>query len=604
MSLPQELLPPLLYDTAGLPQLSNLPVEILSDIFSQVSQNDLVSISCVNRKFHRLVLPRLYSTIVIVNDEAVGYFNGSRPEANKKSPSTRHFSSTVMKVSSLNKFASTLTVDNFKQIIKIVIQAQSTLIAYDYFPLYQKLYNLWDLVPNHPILFLNYDINNLRNFQSFNQYIYNSSSHFIEDACVNLPQNLKINNLKSWTVFNFDELFQLPHNNNLINLNVFIENNSWSNMTHSPSLSIMNNLSNLEGLYLNTPIATSKVLSYLNNCKVTNPDFQLKNLRRLSITSSHSYKDNSLLTFELLNNIIDLQRLKKLEFKINCIHHDCHCIIDLFHQLDFNYSNLEHFILINYKSNNLKQNLNQFNMLLQSPHFFKMLTPIKSLYLNVNDFIKLDTSDSSKNKFSIAKLLNNLTSLPELKDVTIPDFFNNWLFNLPMAFPSLPEPLDGNEDSQRYFDLLLNRCSCLSCHRTRTRYNRLANFDSQNNYKHEFKKSSANLSSHSLVSLSTSRVEFTNTNINFLNYLISNLKKQFIYVNENLMTINSVINSSKKPFIVNEDLIEFNNLFLHNALKPTIDQIKAKNPHLSLVNFGGIVVEYDDNNNFKFPYAN
>ncbi|ODV76687.1 uncharacterized protein CANTADRAFT_57953 [Suhomyces tanzawaensis NRRL Y-17324] len=562
--------------------LPELPEEVLQIILDNLDQRHLANLAQVSRFLRKKACERLYKKIIVINDDIEGNF-------------LDQCRSSYLRVSRLNLLVDRLSPENFARMTKIIIHSQSNLISYDYFPLYERLLRLWDLVPHHSITFMNFDINNIRNSRTINQYVSNRSTLFIEDELMNLHNNSKVSNLRNWMVFDFRELFELPYNLNLQDLDIFIEQSMGpaAYPDHAPD-AFLHNLSTLSGLYLDSPTSTSQFLQYFKGS--TAPI--MHNLEKLSLTSAHSYKDNSRLSFSDLSKVIDFRTLKKFELKINCIHNDCDCINTFFSELPCN--NLQKFILINYKSNNLKQNLNQFDRLLNNPDFFRAVSTVESLYLNVNDFIKLDANHSPK--FSIRKLMLRISGLTRLRELVIPDFFNNWLVSLPSIFEH-PRTTEAGYEPENCFDLLLNKCSCVECNSTRARFNKLASFDSRNNYKHDFKRSLPSSSGLADAYNNTEHlIEFTTSNVNFLNYLVANLKRQFIYINENLFSINSVINSNEKPFIVNPELIPYNKLFMHSCLNHFVGRIKYDKLDLKLINLGGIVIEFTKQNCIKAPY--
>lgn len=579
--------------------LQLLPYELLNIVINSLDQQELVALSYVNRYLNRLCNIRIYRKIILCDDHPKVASTDSRFD--------EYYS--CLPISHMAPFANNLTASNFSLVHKLIIHSQSNFIVNDYSKLYVRFFKLWDLIPSHNITFINFDIGNLRHYQSINQFVFNNSTEYLEDDCVSKPVNLKINNLKNWTIFNFDELFQLPYNRNLQELDIFIENESLFNTTKdTPPAAIpaplMNNLATLQGLYLNSPISTAMFLNYFNSTGITQLDIPLmRNMSKLSITSSHTHWYESRLTFESLSLLVDINQLDQLELKLNCLHHDCDCILQFFNDLQnaAHGSILRKLSIINYKSNNLRQNLYQFNCLLSCPDFLSKFESLESLYLNINDFIRLDSTSNHAINFSIQKLINTVSHLPNLQNLVIPDFFNNWLVNLPDFF----HKMDGrNHDSVRrsYFDTLLNQCECSSCCQTRFLFNSLSSYDSNNNYKHEFKSFSINASTQGSSNLSGSKIGTNKSNINFLNYLISKLKQQFKYLNQNLFLINSIINSNDKPFLNNDDLVDYNRLFLHNCLYRLVDIIKRENPKLTAVNLGGVLVEFDGANQIRAPY--
>jgi hypothetical protein len=529
--------------------LTDLPPEIINSILDLLDQNDLVKTSLLSRQLHQISCWKLYKTIYIVSSPIPG-------------------SHTNLNVSQLAKFVQHLSVANFRWLQKIKIYAQLSINVNDYTDLYARIYKLWDYIPNHQLDLVNFDITNLRNFQSINQFIVNLSTSYLEDDCVNVQSNLKINNLQNWSIFNIEELMELPYNKNLKHLNISIER---ANKELYIPKNLYQNFNTIEELYLNSSTSTS----IFSNSFDKN---MFANLKSLSITSSHSYKDNSLLTFNSLSSIIG--QLQNFELKINCIHNGCTCINNFFNDMSSIPNNIEQFILINYKSLNLKQNLLQFEYLLSNPNFYKSLTTINSFYLNINDLIKLDSSFS--NNFSIRKLVQNLQSLKNLNHINIPDFFNNWLKNISSIY---------DEASMNYFDLILNNCSCSDCYKVRRKFLKLSNLDSKNNFKHTFsKKMEIELNEWSSPNSLTinQKIEFNKPNLNFLSYLISELKKQSILISQNLFSISSIINFDEKLFIRDDNLENYKQLFMHSSLNRLLQMFGEGREERLMMNLGGV----------------
>lgn len=523
--------------------LTDLPPEILCSILDLLDQNDLVKTSLLSKRLHQISCWKLYNTIYIVSSPIPG-------------------SHTNLNVDHLDKFVANLSVANFAWVQKIKIYAQLAIHVNDYSLLYTRIYKLWDHVPNHGVELANFDISNLRNFQSINQFIRNHSTSYLEDDCVNVHKNLKINNLQNWFIFNMDELLELPYNRNLKKLNISFDRVGKTELSIPQNLYY--NLNTIEELYLNSTSSTSYLRSFGT----------LSNLKSLSVTSSHSYKDLSLLTFGSLSSIIG--QLHHFELKINCMHNGCTCINRFFDEMAVVPNNIQQFVLINYKSMNLKQNLLQFETLLNNPNFYRSISTTKSLYLSINDLIKLDSSFS--NNFSIKKLVHNLKSLKHLEQVNIPDFFNNWLKNVSLIH---------DNTNMSYFDLILNNCACPDCYKVRRKFLKLSNMDSKNNFKHTFSKKIDLDPNESPIA---KKIDFNKSNINFLNYLISELKKQSILISQNLFSINTIINVDEKLFINDDNLHEYKQLFMHSSLNRLLSMMVEGRESLQM-NLGGVRID-------------
>lgn len=498
---------------------AELPLDLHEVIINKLLQNDRVSLSSTNKYFNTEINRSLYKEITI--DDKIG-------------------TGTHLDISNLNKFTNSLRAANFKNIKLITIQAQSNLILHDYTALYEKVYKLWDQCPGHQIKFINYDTKNLRQFQSMTHFVYEKSCYFLQEENCSLV-NMKINNLQNWLVSEFHELIDLPYNENLRSLKLLVEkddslirNGSFNN------LGLLNRsltkFRDLEELYLSTPISTRKFFQYFSN------EVQL-NLKSLALTWSHSYKDNSKLSFEMLSNLIKMDSIEKLEIKVNCVHSGCQCINEFFNDMG-EIPNLEEFVLVNYNSNNSPSNLSQFNKLLTNQSFYQSIKEVKSVCINISDCF------NNNRYFDLNLLMKNLNQLSNLQEVTIPDYFKTWQVN---------------------FVENLNTCKCHECNETRISFKQMALFDASNNYKHEFKKFKHEVESSNVI-------ESTKVNLNFFNYLVSNLKKQFLI---NIYSTNSIINFDG-PFVSNPKLVEFNQLFAHSK------RLKGKTS--VTYNFGGVVM--------------
>lgn len=535
--------------------LLDLPYNVLDDIIGYLGQSDLVSIGRTNKLFHTKVNGNLYKQIMILDSEGVNE------------------NYTMLKVHKLRMFAQSLNCDNFQLIERVVIHTQSNLMEYNFQELYDSFIRQWEKV-KHRVYFVNLDINNLRKYQSFNNYICQESLQYSENedeqSCEIDVQDHILNNLTNWIAFDINELINMPYNPSLRHLNLFIEQLLLLDPVEKLNRNALQNMQNLKSLYLNLPMSTSIFAKvFLGKIKL--------NLDRLSISSSHTFKANSLISFRDLNEFVNFQDLKELELKVNCTNHYCpnECMVQFFRDWFSACRDplaLTKLVLINYKSHPSADNMRQFNKLIESELFCSMISNLRELYLNINDLTKLTLDNKSSLNYN--KFFKNLSRLPNLNKLLIPDFFNDWVINLPKLF----------NKRTNFFDLLVNQCDCKTCNDTRLHFNKLSTFDSKNHFKHDF-DSFTNLSVNSSnIQIDTSSVP----NLKFLNYIIRKLKHQFIYMNQNLYSINSILNSDDRPLVVNHDMDQFKELFLHSCLLNFIKLLKIHVPSLKSVNLGGI----------------
>lgn len=541
--------------------LSSLPFNIIDQIILVSQQRDLVALAATNKMFHHKVNQQLYNHIVISDSE------------------TSNVNYTIVPVSKLKEFARSLNVFTFQFIQKLEIHSQSNLIQYNYLPLYNKISSLWDS-RDRTMHFVNLDIPNLKTSFSFNQFIMNNTVTYMEeeDDFSSVSGNNKVNNLNNWIVFDYNELRDLPYNPNLTDLDIHIQHLTASLDMKSLGNNMLRNLKNLKGLYLTTSRATSKFM------ELSNVDLRMDNLRKLCITFLHSHTNQPLM-FHSLNKMINLNELEELELDVDCANVGCSCIYNFFYQWLFencihdNMINLKKLFLINHKGNSSKQNLAQFESLINSKLLTK-LSKLEYLYLNINDYLKV-----GHNQFNIKELSSTLRELPNLTTFVLPDFFYNWRSTLPLVF---------NETSKTSYDLLLNECSCSDCECTRSKFK-------QNAHAHT---NCSRLDDE----IHPTRISLTKSNLQYFNYIISLMKKQLPYINKDIYSINSSINSSihanTNSLVKNRDIDDFCNLFMHNSLNDFAGFIKNNNPKMKSINLGGILMEYDNSNEINLPLNN
>ncbi|CAG85472.2 DEHA2B11836p [Debaryomyces hansenii CBS767] len=533
----------------------DLPYNVLDDIIGYLNQSDLVSLGRTNRVFHSKVNQMLYKRIMILDSEG------------------HNDQYSLLDVRNVGPFARELTKENFQLIEKVVIHTQSNLIEYNYKELYDSFIRQWEKV-KHPIYFVNLDINNLRKYQSFNNYISQESIQYSENEDEQSfevdVQDTILNNLTNWIAFDINELISLPYNPSLRHLNLFIEQSFLLDPIERLNRNVLRNMENLKALYLNSPKSTSVFIkTFSGKVKL--------NLRKLSLSSSHTFKADSLLTFREVSQLVNFQDLEELELKINCTNHYCpnECMVQFFRDWFSSCRDplaLAKLVLINFKSNPHTDNLLQFNKLIENELFCSMISNLREIYLNINDLTKLTLDNKSSLNYN--KFFKNLSRLPNLAKIVIPDFFNDWVVNLPRLF----------NKRTNFFDLLVNQCDCKVCNDTRLTFNKLSTLDSKNHFQHDFDNFTNSSADSSSIQIDTT----SESNLKFLNYIVRKLKQQFIYLNQNLYSINSILNSNDRPLLINRDLDQFKNLFLHSCLLNLIKLFKIHIPSLRSINLGGI----------------
>lgn len=570
----------ILYPPSAIMLLMDLPYNVIDTVVSAVAPTDLNSLAAVNQMLRYKVSRILYSKIMVTDGpmEVSGY--------------------TVVPVSQLEHFCHCLNPYTFRFINRIVIHSQSNIHSHDYQVLYETLSKLWDS-NSHRLKLFNFDIHNLRTLQSFNHYLHSRSIQYIEnedeDNCELTQRNFKVNNLQNWIVFDINELSYLPFNPNLEELDVCFES-SLLTVTTKPlhqmvTRALLANLANLKSLYLNTPTSFS-VFNSLVQCS----PIHLSQLRKLSLTSSHCFRHNQL-NFNEIINYIDLNKLHDLEIKMNCTLGHCtdQCVpkffADWFHynQVHNKSINLNKLVIINYKANNSDSNLAQFNQLIQNFVVSHQFDSVENLVINVDDFTKLNLARTANVNApnSLQMFLKNLPNLTNLKNVTIPDFFYRWLKEVPGLLQS---------QTFNHFDILVNQCKCHECNTTRSLFKHLAKNGYQNNLKFQLSDASSE------VPVSDQNINTDDkANLQFLHFVISKLKHEFVYLNQNLFSVNSHLNSNDKPFVYNDELVPFNKLFLHSSLYEVTNYMKTAAPLLASINLGGILIEYD-HDSIKSPY--
>ncbi|EGW31019.1 uncharacterized protein SPAPADRAFT_62914 [Spathaspora passalidarum NRRL Y-27907] len=537
--------------------ISELPLDILSLVVNQIHhsssteeyQHALTSLSQTCHYFNRIVNPVLYKNIVIYDNENAAITNSGSTTT-----------TTFIHISHLPKFINSLSISNFKLISSIHIHCHSNFATFDYYQLYNKLNYFWSKT-NHAIEFINFDVDNIRRFQCLNHFIsHNNGANIVEENDEwwhgdSYPKSHhKLNNLKNWSILSIQELYNIPVNPNLTNLDFFIEGVKESCVANPTNL--MHNLRFIKTLHLNTTPST-KIFTGLSNV-------HCDNLENLSVCYSHTFNQPKL-TLSLLTDKVNFNNLHQLELKLNCFHPDCDCINQFYHDLALlpdEFTNLTKLSIINYKSKNSANNLCQYNYLVskQLSPLFKKFSKIKSLYFNINEFLKIDQLKIDWNKFISA--ISTLTSLDSL---TIVDFFNWWMPSIALPNRSVLSP-----------EILLNSCGCSQCNQARYKFTKMAEYDAENNYTHKF--SSFN---HEEVRVDKYKVILNKSNSKFLTFIYQQFKSQF---NQPL-----IYSLHANNFRENKELWkEFQLLFKHNCLNRLSGEIKHGEDYLK-VNLGGII---------------
>lgn len=541
--------------------LASLPYNVLDWVLALACPKDYPALSQTNRMLHHKVLGLIYQNIIIIDSDI-------------------ETSDTVVRVEKLAAFSASLTPFTFLFISRILIHSQLALQQHDYRPLYDRIDALWDS-QNHPIRLVNYDINNVRHSQLFNSYIHKSSLSYVEDdgSCEWAPTSPKVSNLRNWIILDWQEILRMPPNAYLDSLDVFIERQSYGVGAREPlSKSAVDNLCRLKCLYLDLPLSTAAFVASMGET-----DVRLR-LQKLLLTVSHSHRQDSLLLFETLNSLVDVNGLRELELKANCALSYCPegCLVAFFrdwfrHNSQKNcFLALRKLVLINYKSHSGATNLTQLNTLIEECVFSPQFEQLEEVYLNINDFTKLEVGQTAQQLLDLKKVFQNMALLPSLSRVVIPDFFQNWVRSLPLFL---------GESDRNYVDLLTNQCFCSQCEKTRIKFNRFSRYDAANNYAHRFENMdetgdfSARINANDKAS------------VRFLSYVIAQLKKQFVYMHQNLFLINLMLNTDDKPFVRDSTLEEYNALFFHSCLHRLVPFFQRALATMEGVNLGGILVE-------------
>lgn len=573
--------------------LLDLPFHIIDSIISKLDSNSLVSLSSTNSYFRLKINSKLYEKILIIDPDTSSELKDS--------------TFTLLPLQKLPTLVSSLRnhPENIHLINQIIINSQTNGSENPYLPLYQII-STWK--KSDLIVLENMDINNLRAFRSITQlelnptigeYTYENDEEMVENVnTIDIPfHSTKVIN---WTIFDFDELTQLPHDSNINELNVMMD--SLPSMEIKlPEISEC--LPNLSSLYLNLPAAT---LSILNNSRQSNP----LRLTKLSLTNSHSIKNfgfksgiNTKLSFKKLNKVVDLSNLRELELKINCdFHNNCEdeCMVTFFSDWsrELKQCKLEKLAILNFKLNSTSCNQNQFYKLINNlPH--NVIKNLEELYINVDDFTNLPRSLNNNECLDFSKLKETLIN-SNIKRVVLPDFFQLWFIHIPNLRNASP-----NIARSDYFNLLVNNCDCHECIRSRKVFTKYADYDSSHGYKHKFTKLNLDEDDLSNNSMETFPIDISQkSNFKFLNYLVCLLKKRLSYSHKNIFTVNSTLKMDEKPMVISKDanINSLGQLLIHLSLFDCCKEL-VSNSSVNSINFGGISFEVSTANDIEYLRA-
>ncbi|KAI5950023.1 hypothetical protein KGF57_004533 [Candida theae] len=501
-------------------------------------QSTLASVAKTSRLFNDLANARLYRDIVVYDDD-----NKSIVENDN---------CTYIHINQLGKFVESLTYQNFLKIRSIELHCKSNFSKYDYSALYEKIGDFWTHT-QHNIEFINFDIDNIRRNQTILQFLSKDCYEIMEEndeveSCVGSKPS-KVWNLTNWSVLAAQELTSLPlWSPNLKTLDLFIE--TIIGDVQFPMQRVK--IPNLEQLNLNTTLSTQCFLSL-------NPE--VPNLQKVSISYSHSFNKPPINFNDY--QMVDFDKLTDLELKFNCLHSDCSCINEFYHELSQNshhFTKLKNLSIVNHNSKNHVRNLEQYAFLLSSQlsDLFNKFTSLEYIYIRINEFVKNDTCKIDWNSFN-----KSIQMLPSLRKLIIADFFNWWA-------PSI----------QLTRTLMVNTCTCQKCHTIKSLFQQMAAYDEDNHYTHNFD----NYCFDSTQIMMPNHIDLVKkANSKFMSYLINHYKSQFH---------ESIIYSMSASYFREHDnqlLSPFKTLFMHGQLRLLASSLKRGNTHLK-VNFGGISI--------------
>ncbi|EMG45663.1 hypothetical protein SBY92_004821 [Candida maltosa Xu316] len=516
--------------------LDCLPIDTLNIIIDQTYQlNGTCSVTALcqtNKLFNYLINERLYQNIVIYDDDNQTITNQPHNQPQ-----------TFIHISKLNSFIECLTIGNFLHIRSFHIHCKSNFNKFNYDALYSKFNKFWSVV-NHPIEFINFDVDNLRQKESLNQYLTqkNFTKIIQENDELQLADdddsNSILRNLTNLTILKPGDKVH----RNVSNLNIFLDGKYGEYVLNG-------NFENLKILQLNTTLSTESFMK----SNITCPE-----LERFAVTYSH-FKNPSL-KFNNITSKINFNKVQQLELRLNCHYSDCNCISEFYHDLACNvgeFNELQKLSIINHNSKNpfKYSNLVKYQLASIISQFHKL----KYLYLSLNEYAN-NAIDINLATFSQLFRHSNLESL------VIHDFFNYWL-------PSI-------NSHQALSHRLLNNCKCAECVQSRKLFMSMADYDAENHYIHNFDHyqipQDLNTQMEDQVILSKK------SNSKFLSFIVNQLKmKQF----KQSVVYSMNLNYFRKD---NDLLPMFQKLFAHNCLSSLTNELKCANDNFRVINFGGV----------------
>lgn len=545
--------------------LTDLPDNVLDDIVLFSCRLLQLTLAQLSPCFRHQVNKKLYRKITVV-DSTEGVIAAT---------------STLVCTHAVQQFAACLNPHTFRYIQKIVVNTHTTNCAQPLLALYERLSGLWN-VYDHAIEFVNYDVLSLRTANSLNSFLAQNSLQYMdvdEESCVVTRKDKKSSNLKNWFFVDTEEFMSAPYNDELKQLNLYVESNAYGNCQSREEIvhldtfdDALRNLGGLDAVFLHSPLAYLKFTEML--ATVQSPQLQLK---RLSVTCSHRARNNAPLDFHHLNKFFDLNNLEELEVQLCCVfHHECsnQCMTKLFE--DWRMFNLEHSVstnlkkiaLVNYKT--LGEAV-QFKYIVENHVLSPLFAGLTECHLNF---------DLSTTALSIdwKKVCDGLKNLPHLRALHISKFVDDWLRGL----------LDlVEEDQMCSWEVMLNRCQCDSCNHYRSSFSELARVDKSNHYNHKVRLDDIDTQNARTSSIDFDREE----NIKYLQYVANQLRKEEVIMEQNLHSTGTMLNLSDMPRVHNKELDPFRDMVRHSCLEELFRTLKQCVPLLHTVNFGGIVVE-------------
>lgn len=477
----------------------------------------------------------------------------------------------------VQQFAACLNLHTLNYVEKIVVNTHGSNSAH-LLVLYEKLLKLWNYC-DHAIHFTNYDVLSLRSANSLNSYLTQNSLQVMdieEENCIVTRKDNKNMNLCNWFLVDVGEFLSAPFNDELQQLNLYVESNSYCHPTETMvDIDIcegpLRNLAVVEDVFLHSPLAYLKFTEMLDT--LNSPRLRLK---RLSVTCSHRARNNALLDFSHMNKFFDLNNLEELEVQASCMfHHECSnlCMVRFFEDWKrFNAetlaaTKLKKFALVNYKT---MGEAVQFKGIVENYTFSPLFSNLVECYFN------FDLSSTSLS-LDWSKVCEGLKYLPQLEVVHISKFINDWLGGL----LSLVE-----HDFNCTWEEMLNRCICHQCCQYRTSFTELARVDKSNHYNHKIRLRDIDTQNASMSSIDFELEQ----NVKYLQYMAAQLRKEEIIMEQNLHSTGTMLNMDDMPIVHNHELDPFREMIKHSCLEEVFLVMKGCTPALRKVNFGGVVL--------------